>query len=108
MVVLLYIVYERLITEFSAPWSRIFAGKVPITLMVGDGFAQSLYGLEDQRNGGGHFLRAKHLYNLLIDFLYRERFVQIPHAVALPTTKYQAWYPLLLLTRIHEPRSIVT
>ena len=63
------VVYKRLVAELRAAWGWIMTGEIPVALVVWNRLAQALDALEYELDRSGHALRAKHLYNLLVDFL---------------------------------------
>ena len=66
------VVYKRLVAELRAAWGWIMTGEIPVTLVVWNRLAQALDALEYELDRSGHALWAKHLNNLLVDFLGAE------------------------------------
>ena len=66
------VVYKRLVAELRAAWGWIMTGEIPVTLVVWNRLAQALDALEYKLDRSGHALWAKHLNNLLVDFLGAE------------------------------------
>lgn len=66
------VVYKRLVTELRAAWGWIMTGEIPVALVVWNRLAQALDALEYKLDRSGHALWAKHLNNLLVDFLGAE------------------------------------
>ena len=81
MVVVFVPTDEGLVDESRAARRGIVARKVPVARMVGASLVQTFDALEYQFDGGLHVLWAKHLDNLLIDFLDSERLVDSPDVI---------------------------
>ena len=77
-----YEVDERLVAEFCSAWRWILACEVPVAVVVGDGFMQSVYRLEHEFDRCLQTFRSEHIYHFSVYLLRCEGFVYVAHAVA--------------------------
>ena len=79
---LFHVVDECLIAELCTARCGILAREIPVALVVGDGFVQSVYRLIDELYGCLQLLRTQHFHNLLVYLVNAERLVDVAYAVA--------------------------